>query len=348
MTRLIYHPFGTTTQNVSPLDEAIMGVVDSSSIKIACPYLGRIPIQRIINHSYEWQLITDVEELLRSQVGSDRDWFVGFLVSNITYIRHCPRLHAKTILTNQHALVGSANFTISGLTRRTEMMVSLSDPNVVEELRAWYYDLWESCSQCDEKVVVDFANSLPAHSSTQAESRLFSHAIGPQVNAKLQPLKRTNNGDSEIKDAKYWTTAEVESEFQLEGDTTALALLDFAKEHSSEGEYVTSHPRKFARFSFVVEGRSITKELERRTVLNCTQNVSGVEYHLNIGEVDRVASPAVRTEFRNRLVSIFGNEIELQRTWTKLNPVLVSVHIAEFESLLLWLKQEVISTLSSQ
>ncbi len=193
MTRLIYHPIEAST-TVSPIDEAIMDMVTSKPIKIACPYLARTPLQRMIDQSAKWQLLTDIEELLRSQGQSDREWFVQFLTNNKNHVRHCRRLHAKVIVAQPQALVGSANFTLSGLNRRAEMSVLLSDQKSVDELETWFDDLWSHCSQIEVEAIANFADSIPDRPSTDSEPASLSLPAGPQINATLKPVTTMRDG----------------------------------------------------------------------------------------------------------------------------------------------------------
>jgi hypothetical protein len=189
MPQLIYHPLNESANSVSQIDTTIIEMVTSRSIKIACPYLGREPLERIVDQCTDWKLLTDVEELLRSQGLANRDWFVEFLVDNTECVRHCKSLHAKVILAEQQALVGSANFTLRGLTERAEMSVLLSDPKTVDELNEWFDELWSRCSQVNRKAIVDFTKSLPDRSPAEGELGSLSLPPGPQIKTKFMPLK---------------------------------------------------------------------------------------------------------------------------------------------------------------
>jgi hypothetical protein len=196
MTRLIYHPIEGPADSVSPIDATVIDMVSSKPIKLTCPYLGRIPLKRIVDKCAAWQLVTDVEELLRSQGISDRKWFVDFLISNASNVRHCKKLHAKVVLTGQQALVGSANFTLSGLCQRTEMSVLLSDQTAINELDTWFDDLWKRCSQIEVEAITDFAASLPERSPTETESKSFSLPMGPQVDLAFAKADRSKEPQS--------------------------------------------------------------------------------------------------------------------------------------------------------
>ncbi len=59
-------------------------------------------------------------------------------------IHHCPALHAKAVISDSFAMMGSANLTNHGILGRTEMGVLLDDPAMVAEMGAWFDDLWHS------------------------------------------------------------------------------------------------------------------------------------------------------------------------------------------------------------
>jgi phosphatidylserine/phosphatidylglycerophosphate/cardiolipin synthase-like enzyme len=144
MTQLIYHDPSIAPGSASAFDRAIMEVVAGQSVLIACPYLNQTILQRILERSgKEWRLLTDIEELFRSLTVSSRNQFEAFISENRKNVRHVSRLHAKVIIAGGSAVVGSANFTLSGITQQTEMAVVLTSGETVEELRKWFNVLWE-------------------------------------------------------------------------------------------------------------------------------------------------------------------------------------------------------------
>ena len=120
-SRLIYHPLESIRGGVSPFDDAIINMVSGEDVRIACPYIGLEYLQRLTDKTREWWLITDIEELLKLQPRTQRDAFADFIDQNFERVRHCQGLYAKVLIAGQQALVGSANLTKKGITRRVEM-----------------------------------------------------------------------------------------------------------------------------------------------------------------------------------------------------------------------------------
>lgn len=141
MTKLLYHA-NQAGDNVSPFDEAIVHVARSGPVRIVSPYIGVAYLERIIGISKEWRLISDVQEWLGSlpTLARPRAW--QFIRENIELIHHCPALHAKAVISDSLAIMGSANLTRPGILGRTEMGILMSDPKLVAEMGAWFDALW--------------------------------------------------------------------------------------------------------------------------------------------------------------------------------------------------------------
>ena len=68
--KLIYHTPESCLGGVSPFDAAVTEMIDGHDVAIACPYLGLTYLQRIIDGSERWRVLTDVEEWLASHGGA--------------------------------------------------------------------------------------------------------------------------------------------------------------------------------------------------------------------------------------------------------------------------------------
>lgn len=174
-----------------------MDMVSSKSIKIACPYLGHEPFTRVLRECSAWQLLTDIDELLRNLVRAERQWFIDLLNEDPSRVRHNQNLHAKVVVAGQHALVGSANLTARGLTRRAEMAVLISDRATVAELNAWFDELWDGCDEIKRDAIhaiADFAAKLPPRSSSERNSSAISLPTGPRIMARLVRTQKSHSG----------------------------------------------------------------------------------------------------------------------------------------------------------
>ncbi len=154
MSALLYHS-PTVGNATSPFDEAILRVARSGPVRIVSPYIGISYLERIISLSPEWRLISDVQEWLASLSVQARPRAWQFIRENLDLIHHYPAVHAKAVISDSLAMMGSANLTQMGILGRTEMGVLFSDPQLVAEMGRWFDDLWAETAP----PVVDEASS---------------------------------------------------------------------------------------------------------------------------------------------------------------------------------------------
>lgn len=142
MSHLVYHNLPGLPGQASPFDEAILRVCKSGTIRIVSPYIGVDYLQRIIKVSTTWRLISDIEAWLSSLSIRARPKAWQFIRENLENIHHCPAVHAKTVIGQQLAMLGSANLTNAGILGRTEMSILIDDLEMVGELTVWFDALW--------------------------------------------------------------------------------------------------------------------------------------------------------------------------------------------------------------
>ena len=177
-SRLIYHTPQSMRGGISPFDDAIINMVTDEDVRIACPYIGLEYLQVLIDKTREWWLITDLEELLRIQPRTQRDAVADFIDQNFERVRHCQGLHAKVLIAGQQALVGSANLTKKGITKRVEMSVQFTECEQVSELEFWFDDLWEQIVPFEPQLIKDFIDSLPVTEEPKATTKLPNSFAG--------------------------------------------------------------------------------------------------------------------------------------------------------------------------
>lgn len=99
-----------------------------------------------LRHFYRDRLRDDLEKLpLDRQYAALIDDLTAFLQRESVQVRFYERsfLHAKAYLTPHLAIVGSSNFTPSGMTREAELNLTRRDEAVVRDLRQnWYDRMW--------------------------------------------------------------------------------------------------------------------------------------------------------------------------------------------------------------
>lgn len=141
MVELIYHDPSDRT-GISPFDKAIRNVTEGEEALIACPYISPDYLEGITGGAEDWFLLTDVGEWLGIHSQSNRESIRKFLIEHRNHVRHVTDLHAKVVIGDDRALIGSANFTKKGLTGRTEMSVLFEQADAVDELTEWFQTLW--------------------------------------------------------------------------------------------------------------------------------------------------------------------------------------------------------------
>lgn len=143
MGRLVYHNLSGLTGLNSPFDEAALEVARTGSVNIVSPYIGVNYLQRIIQISDGWRLISDIEAWLSSLPVRARPKAWEFIRENLDSIHHCPSIHAKAVISKTLAMFGSANLTNTGILGRTELGMLIDEPPLVAELCVWFDTLWE-------------------------------------------------------------------------------------------------------------------------------------------------------------------------------------------------------------
>jgi PLD-like domain len=138
---LVYH---RPSDVVSAFDKRVIAIARDAEISIACPYLTLTYLRRLIELSRAWRLITDVDEWLGSISKSQRNAVVTFIENHDDLIRHSSDMHAKLLIGSKAAILGSANFTTSGIQNKTELGVYVTDKRLKIQLKKWFDNLWKN------------------------------------------------------------------------------------------------------------------------------------------------------------------------------------------------------------
>ena len=256
MGRLVYHNLSGLSGQYSPFDGAVLEVARSGSVNIVSPYIGVNYLQRIIQVSNGWRLISDIEAWLSSLSVQARPKAWSFIRENLESIHHCPAIHAKAVISQNLAMLGSANLTSTGILGRTEMGIFLDDLPLVTELCAWFDTLWEQtlppvADEADAfvKWLDDEAARAPARRekfSLSASSKAIRARLSAlPVTEKLEPEKQALNLGSVakelvIKDQLHYDSLE---------QAVEAAINTLAKRSFSFGEVISDVRTTFANAS---------------------------------------------------------------------------------------------------
>ncbi len=226
MSKLIYHRPGAGAET-SPFDEAILEAAKQGGVKIISPYIGLSYLRRIISIAGDWVLISDIEAWLSSLSTRARPATWLFIRENLDRIHHCPAIHAKTVIGESLAVMGSANLTSAGILARTEMAIVIDDPGQVEEMNAWFDDIW---AQTDSPLV-DEASAYVQWLDEEARASTFR---------KTKPLTSTHEGvKARLAHLVDKPSADGTNPLDLAGVAKEL-VIESQEQHLSASQFVSS------------------------------------------------------------------------------------------------------------
>ena len=139
--RLVYQPVPAEAGDrafTAALQEVI---ADSEELLVVSPYVSHELLQPLFE-AHRVRLITDEVELAKSGCTPQ---LRALLQQYSTAARSVRGVHAKVIIGSTRALLGSANLTRTGFSRRYEMSALITG-RPIEELRRWFEDLWSEGS----------------------------------------------------------------------------------------------------------------------------------------------------------------------------------------------------------
>ncbi|MFN4860249.1 MAG: phospholipase D-like domain-containing protein [Pseudanabaena sp.] len=129
---------------VNPFDQAIEQIVnEEGSPVMVTPYFSLSVIQNICSEIHcVLQLVTDLEEI-RNNIRSENEFelFAQLIKNNQLTLFDIPSLHAKIFVRGTKALIGSANFTNSGLGQNHEASIFIHDAQFTLEVFRWVESL---------------------------------------------------------------------------------------------------------------------------------------------------------------------------------------------------------------
>lgn len=183
MSRLIYHSEGSYVREESPFDKEIRKTADAESVRIVCPYIGPSYLKSVLASANDWRIVTDVEAWIGTFGGSTRDEIRELIAANRERIHHFPDVHAKAILSDDSAVVGSANLTEKGILGRTEMGVRFTDDAKIKELNEWFDRLWSESGTVGNEELDEFVESSSSTPTTHTDSGTSLSSDAPRVSA---------------------------------------------------------------------------------------------------------------------------------------------------------------------
>jgi hypothetical protein len=199
MAELVHHTEESAGGGASPFDTAIREIVADEDVLIACPYITLGYLESALQEATSWRLLTDVEAWLGNYSTSERESIREFIARYHEQIHDVRNLHAKAVIGETGAFVGSANLTWTGLQGRDELAVRFDEIERVKELREWFDGLWaESTPAKLDDIDEHIRTTSPAPSSAKRGSTTSISSDARRVNASLTVDKGTKQPTSEI------------------------------------------------------------------------------------------------------------------------------------------------------
>lgn len=160
---LVYHTEKSSSGSISPFDEKVESISTDSDLIVISPYLNLNYVKRVVEISSSCRILTDLNEWIDNS--SDRQKAQQYVREHEMSIRSIKDLHAKVVASENSALIGSANLTKKGMTRRRELSVYIEEQKTIDELRDWFEQMWSEAGPID----ISEVNSLTEWSEKQSE-----------------------------------------------------------------------------------------------------------------------------------------------------------------------------------
>ena len=190
--KLIYQLPDAYGKNIkpSPFDTAISELVKDKSIQVVCPYITLNDFEKVIlNGCKDWELLTDLKALVKSQGDGDKiEKMLDFIEKYRTKIKHQTGLHAKVIIAEDRALIGSANFTHNGIYENKEISVIISDPEKVNEIKSWYNELWQHATELTEEELTEWISRVKEYINYVEKEHLRSDIPNISFPKKIETI----------------------------------------------------------------------------------------------------------------------------------------------------------------
>lgn len=214
----------------------------------------------------EWRIVTDVEAWIATFGSKLREEIQKFIAEHKERVHHFPDTHAKVVLSEDSAVVGSANLTEKGILGRTEMGIRFREEEKIAELREWFTRLWSESSPIDLDEVDEYICTSPSVSSTHSRPTTSLSSDAPRVRASFvedsdRPTKMPHIGE---RDDDRRMTADrffggVDNRIE-----NLRSMLEYVKESS---------PSESALWSWLMENTEAEKESTMKTYVRFVRTI---------------------------------------------------------------------------
>ncbi len=176
---MLHHPVAPSLEvKSSVFADAAKRVLDAaplSEVRLVGPYLAYTVVLPLVR-GRAFRLLTDLAVCFDGRCDPA---LVSFMASNLESIRHLESVHAKVVLTDAAVLFGSANLTKSGFAERDELGCLLFDQALVQDVAAWFEELWNTAKPISQGEVLAAAERGQTAKAPQGEPSPQQICEGP-------------------------------------------------------------------------------------------------------------------------------------------------------------------------
>lgn len=205
MVEFLYHG---DAGGESPFGEKIAQLARDGGISIACPFLDVEILESLADASDQFRVLTDFEAWFSVETNHEGSELRSFIEEFAGSVRDLPGLHAKLVLGQEEAYLGSANLTRSGLAKNRELGVAITEAERVRELRDWFDFVWGlGTPRSADELDAIFESTRAARNTTrrrpESDSRRAGGGARAPVNASLTTLFDSGRSDVEAEPGEF-------------------------------------------------------------------------------------------------------------------------------------------------
>jgi hypothetical protein len=166
--------------------------------------------------------------------------------------------------------------------------------------------------------------------------------LRPDVSVETTPLHEVDANKmvaTEKTSSRVWAPQEVEKIVRESGNELENRLLDFCKQHSQGGEFVSPAVKSNPAFGFFVIGKKLDGKKTKNMLFWYTHGW-GTAY-MNCSIVKQFVDEATFVEFQDRLSNCFGNRVEVSAPNPSIRDNVLATTISDFEEIILWIKSRI-------
>ena len=283
-------------------------VAEGGEILLAGPYLGAeilsgLPIRRVLTDVNAWTAVEPNPEAAFT-----------WLLSGAAEFRHTPKLHAKIALGRDAALVGSANFTVSGLGAEGNIEAGflVTDPLALATIRAEYDRWWASAAReavDTQKLVQRWRETPPSRSTPVKPSFAIPYLPAPK---EKEPLHLDADGERLLTRLRRFPSS-TEAEAYINLEIKLLKRLGIAPD---DPRIVATVPKSSEALALNINGRWVLRAAFDRNEVRYGAMVALGTSRRHRSQPDFLFSMETGAEFLGFSdLEAFRGDPDLQKNW---------------------------------